>query len=189
MDESRVPSASPTTRPPGVPIGLPGAGGASLVAYLAPVGQGPFTVNMGDVPVSARGPVTLNHDVACASGCRLVGFSLAPPLGFKGVLRGTFTLSAVTMDGSAPAPLGGATAWVSSGQPDAPAEQLRPYARATDAGDPTYLGLAVQTTALQSGSSSRSIPAASLSSRTDRTATSGFSPTKSVCDVPSDTSS
>jgi putative ABC transport system permease protein len=147
LDESRVPSASPTTRPPGVPIGLPGAGGASLVAYLAPVGQGPFTVNMGDVPVSPTGPVTLNHDVACASGCRLVGLSLAPPLGFKGVLRGTFRLSAVTMDGSAPAPLGGAAGWVSSGEPDAPAEQLRPYARATDAGDPTYLGLAVQTTA------------------------------------------
>jgi len=51
------------------------------------------------------------------------------------------------MDGSAPAALGGAAAWVSSGEPNAPADQLRPYARATDAGDPTRLGVAVQTTA------------------------------------------
>lgn len=158
-----APSVSATTRPPGVPIGLPGAGGASLVAYLAPVGQGPFTVNMGDVPVPAAGPVTLDHDVACASGCRLVGLSIAPPLGFKAVLRGTFTLSAVTMDGSAPARLGGAAAWVSSGEPDAPADQLRPYARATDAGDPTHLGVAVQTTAddvkVTARGSSAAIPA------------------------------
>ena len=117
-------AASPTTRPPGVPLGFPGNGLASLIVYLAPVGQGPFTVNMGDIAIPSAGPVTLNHDVACASGCRLVGMSIAPPLGFQGVMRGTLTVSAVTMDGSAPAVLGGAAAWLPSGDPAAPPDQL-----------------------------------------------------------------
>src|SRR4029453_8515460 len=99
------------------------------------------------VPVPATGPVTLSHQVACASGCRLVGFSIAPPLGFQGVLHGTFTVAGVTMDGSAPVDLGGAAAWVPSGEPDAPADQLRPYAKAADADDPTRLGVARQTPA------------------------------------------
>jgi len=156
-------AASPTTRPPGVPLGFPGSGLASLIVYLAPVGQGPFTVNLGDIAIPSAGPVTLNHDVACASGCRLVGMSIAPPLGFKGVMRGTLTVSAVTMDGSAPAALGGAAAWLPSGDPDAPADQLRPYAKATDAADATRLGVAVQTTAddvkLTARGSSAPIPA------------------------------
>jgi len=146
-DSASTSTPTPLIQPSGVPLGLPGDGSSSLIAYLAPVGQAAFTVNMGNLPVSSTGPVTLNHDVACASGCRLVGFSVAPSLGLKGLLRGTFTLSAVSMDGSAPAALGGAAAWVSSGEPNAPADQLRPYARATDAGDPTRLGVAVQTTA------------------------------------------
>ncbi|HEU4999799.1 MAG TPA: FtsX-like permease family protein [Lapillicoccus sp.] len=146
LDNQNVPaSTTPSVQPTGVPLGLPGDGSASLIVYLAPVGQGSFTVNLGGLPLSGTGSVTLNHDVACSTGCRLVGFSVAPPLGFKGVMKGTFTVSAVTMDGSAPAALGGAAAWLPSGEPDAPADQQRPYAKTTDAGDPTRLGLAVQT--------------------------------------------
>lgn len=178
LDTTTVPSASPTTRPPGVPLGFPGSGLASVIAYLAPLGQGPFVVNLGDIVVPSTGPVTLNHDVACASGCRLVGLSIAPPLGFKGVMRGTLTVSTVTMDGSAPVALGGAAAWLPSGDPKAQADQLRPYAKATDAGDPTRLGVAVQTTAddvkLTARGSSAPIPALVSGSLPNGAAGPGF---------------
>jgi len=170
-------TAPPTTRPPGVPLGPPGAGQASLIAYLAPVGQGAFTVNMGDLPIPATGPVTLAHDVACASGCRLVGFGIAPPL-VKGLMRGTFTVGAVTMDGSGPVRLGGAAAWLGSGQPDAPPDQLRPYAKVTDAGDPTRLGVVVQTTSddvrITSAGSVAQVPALVAGSLPNGAAGPGF---------------
>ena len=89
--------------------------------------------------------MTLSRDVSCARGCRISGFAVAPPNGFTRVARGTFTLGAVTMDGSPPAPVGGAAQWVPSGDPTAPASELRAYAKAVDVGDATRIGLDVQT--------------------------------------------
>jgi hypothetical protein len=89
--------------------------------------------------------VTLRRDVSCAGGCRVSGFAVAPPNGFRGLLRGTFTAGAVTMDGSPPAPVGGAAQWLPSGDPTAPPIELPAYARAVDVGDATRIGLDVQT--------------------------------------------
>ena len=51
----------------------------SLIAFLAPTGAGPFTVNLGDLPVGSSAPVTLRRDVSCAGGCRVSGLAVAPP--------------------------------------------------------------------------------------------------------------
>ncbi len=139
----RGPSA---TAPPGTPPDRNlSASRPSLLVFLAQTGAAPFTVNLGDLPVGSSAPVTLSRDVSCADGCRISGFAVAPPSDFSGLLRGTFTLGAVTMDGSPAAPVGDAAQWVPSGDPTAPASEGRAYAKAVDVGDPTRIGLDVQT--------------------------------------------
>ena len=101
----------------------------SLLVFLAQTGAAPFTVNLGDLPVGSPAPVTLSRDVSCADGCRISGFAVAPPSDLTGLLRATFTLGAMTMDGSPPAPVGDAAQWLPSGDPTAPASEQRAYAR------------------------------------------------------------
>jgi hypothetical protein len=117
----------------------------SLLVFLAQTGAAPFTVNLGDLPVGSAAAVTLSRDVACADGCRVSGFALAPPSDLSGLLKGTFTLGAVSIDGSPPAPVGDAAQWLPSGEPNAPASEQQAYAKAVDVGDPTRIGLDVQT--------------------------------------------
>ena len=129
----------------------PGADGSAappwtLVAFLAPVGSRSFAVTVGEIQPGATGPLTFRGDVSCTGGCRLTGFAVRTGVGFEGLLKGSFTVGALTMDGGAAAPIGAAEGWLSSGLPDAPAAERQAYARAVSTGDPTRLGLQVQTT-------------------------------------------
>jgi putative ABC transport system permease protein len=65
------------------------------------------------------------------------------PMGFTGIVSGTVVLGPLSVDGGAPARLGDAGLWVASGTPDP--TQRRPFAQPVDAGDPTRVGLQVQT--------------------------------------------
>ena len=117
----------------------------TLIAFLAATGSQAFTIDMGELPKGATTSVTLTREVGCTNGCQLTGFAIAPPALSTEPLRGSVTISDVTMDGSAPAPIGNAVDWVPSGHPEAPPEQLQAYGKAVDGGSPTRLGLAFQT--------------------------------------------
>ncbi len=118
----------------------------TLVVYLAPAGSQALAVNVGELPSGATTSVTLARDVACAGGCQLAGFAIATPTGSSEPLRGTVTISNVSMDGSPPAAIGDAAEWLPSGHPEAPPEQLQAYAKPVDAGSPARLGLTFQAT-------------------------------------------
>ena len=117
----------------------------TLVAFLAPEGNRPFPITLGEIPPDATGPLSFQGDVSCAGGCRLTGLLVSPGTGFEGLLKGSFTLGALTLDGGPVATIGAAQGWLSSGRPDAPAEERQPYARASATGDPTRLRMEVQT--------------------------------------------
>ncbi|MDQ6895928.1 MAG: hypothetical protein M3171_04870 [Actinomycetota bacterium] len=118
----------------------------TLVAFLAPVGSRPFAVTLGEIQPGATGPLILRGDVSCSGGCRLTGFAVTTGVAFEGLLRGSFNVGALTMDGGPAATIGAAGGWLSSGLPDAPAQERQPYARASATGDLTRLRLDVQTT-------------------------------------------
>lgn len=98
--------------------------------YLSPPGGGvSYGVDLGTIPLSARGPVTLGASVSCARGCRLTGFDLVAGDGSGLALSGQVTFGNVTMDGGPAADLGAVSAWVPSGSPEAPPEQLQDFGK------------------------------------------------------------
>ncbi len=136
---------------PGTP-GSPAAAGSpgsatppppTLVAYLAPSGNAPFAVPLGELTAGTTAPTTFTRDVSCAAGCRLAGFGLTTSMGFSGLVTGTVVLGPVAVDGAAPARLGATGMWVASGTADP--TQRRPFAQPVDAGDTTRIGMQVQT--------------------------------------------
>jgi len=135
----------------------------SFVAYLAPPGGTPFNVTLGSFRAAGKGPVTLSTDVSCEKGCRVSGFGVETGLGTNVLLRGKVTVGGVTMNGSPPAQLGDASTWVSSGAPDAPKEQLLDFGKSFDVGDPTKIGVQVQSqragVKITSSASSANLPA------------------------------
>lgn len=128
--------------PPDVP-GPPGPPAPLTVdVYLAPPGGGaPYSIGLGSLPLSARGPVTLSADVSCAAGCRLTGFGLETGPGAQQLLSGKVTFGRVTTDGGPVADLGPVTGWVPSGDPDAPAQLLRDFAKPVTAAGTTSIGM------------------------------------------------
>ena len=141
----------------------PGETPVSLITYLRPPGGQPFTVTVGAFPTGSTGPVTLTKDVDCSKGCRVTGFGLETGLGSNFLLQGQLSVGGVTMDGSSPVRLGDAAAWLPSGAPDAPKEQLLDYAKPVGVGDPTKIGMQVQSqragVKITSAASSASLPA------------------------------
>ncbi len=136
---------------PGAP-GTPGAAGSpgsasppppTLVAYLAPTGNAAFAVPLGTLAPGATGPVTFTQSVSCATGCRVAGFGVTTPMGFSGVVSGQVVVGPLAVDGGAPTRLGDPTLWVATGTPDP--SQRRPFAQPVDVGDPSRIGLQVQT--------------------------------------------
>ncbi|MEO7061495.1 MAG: FtsX-like permease family protein [Lapillicoccus sp.] len=125
----------------GDPSPVVAAAAATVDVFLAQPGSPSFSVDMGSIPVSSRGPVTFRQDVACAGGCRITGFGLETPLGSDVVLQGRMTIGAVSVDGGAPVHLGAVTSWVPSGDPTAPPEQLKDYANPVAAAAPTAIGM------------------------------------------------
>jgi len=138
---------SVTTDPDAVnpPVILP-TSAARVSLYLAPPGGGvPYAVDLGTVPLSAKGPVTRGTSVSCGSGCRLTGFELATGTGSGLSLSGKVTFGKVTMDGGPAADLGAVTGWVPSGSPDAPPEQRQDFGRPEAATGTTSVGMAFYT--------------------------------------------
>lgn len=117
----------------------------SFEVFLAPPGNAPFRVPMGELDPLHPRPVTFAQPISCRTGCRLAGFGIATPPRFQSLLRGTFTVGAVSVDGGPAAPVGDVNTWLPSGQPNAPKERLLDYAKPINVGSPTAIGIELQT--------------------------------------------
>lgn len=110
---SAIGAQDPSGSTPADPAGL----GLDLSATVLYPGNAPVTADLGRVPVSGSGPVTLGTDLTCARTCRLTGFHLQPAQTAPLVVSGRLSISAVRMDG-AEVDLGAVSGWVGSGTPD-----------------------------------------------------------------------
>ncbi len=131
LDERLAPDAQPT------PV--------SFEVFLAPAGNAPYSLKMGDLDPLHAQPVTFTQPIACTNGCRVAGFGISTPPRFQSLLRGTFTIGSVRVDDGSPAKVGDVNTWLPSGQPNAPKEQLLDYAKPIDLASPTAIGFELQT--------------------------------------------
>jgi len=135
----------------------------SFDVFVTPPGNPTFTVTMGEFLGDAKGPLKFTQDVSCTEGCSIAGFGISTPPGFNKLLRGTFTVGSVAMDGGAPTTLAPVSLWLPTGEPNADKKLLLDYAKPVETPDPTTIAIELQTQqsnpAITSAGSAAPVPA------------------------------